>query len=390
MKRLSRKYLLNDSEFQSYISMLAVIFAGYFVTFLGAFTPEGYEGTVAETVIAIVFGLLYVGLSLKQDAFFARFDSGWGDFAYFAIQLALLFVINWMIGPGGIWLVVLPLGATAVERLPILWQILVYAAMLATIALPAGLRYGNWDAALALAISISPAILFVAVFAKVQQNESTARHRAEELTVELEASNRQLAEYATQAEELATIEERNRLAREIHDNLGHYLTVVNVQIGAAKVLMAKDDPEKATEALDKAQNLTQEGLTAVRQSVATLRESPTGNKPLTEAIAPFITETNNAGILAELTVVGEARVLDPKVEFTIYRIVQEGLTNVRRHAHASAATVCLDYSAADAVMLKIEDNGVGTAVTENGFGLLGIQERVNLLDGKVNIKSGPR
>ena len=78
------------------------------------------------------------------------------------------------------------------------------------------------------------------VFTNLSVNERKARLKAEELSADLEAANQQLSEYAIQAEELATIEERNRLAREIHDNLGHYLTVVNVQIGAAKVLMDKD------------------------------------------------------------------------------------------------------------------------------------------------------
>ena len=387
---MRNKYQLDSIEFQSYVAMLAVIFVGYFVTFLGAFTSDGYNGTTTETIWSLILGAVYVGLSLKQDDFFEKMNFVWGAIAYFTIQLLLLFAINWLVGPGGIWLVVLPLGATAVERLPLFWQLLVYILMLGTISLPVGIRYDSWDAALGLAISISPAVLFVVVFAKVQIDERAARERAEELTKELEASNRQLAEYATQAEEVATIEERNRLAREIHDNLGHYLTVVNVQIGAAKVLIGQEETEKATEALDKAQNLTQEGLTAVRQSVATLRQSPTENKPLAEAIAPFIAETNNAGILTELTVKGEPRKLDPKIEFTIYRVAQEGLTNVRKHAHASSANLLLDYESEEEVRLEIADNGVGTAVTENGFGLLGIQERINLLNGEVAITTSPQ
>ncbi|MCZ7672704.1 MAG: histidine kinase [Chloroflexi bacterium] len=73
-------------------------------------------------------------------------------------------------------------------------------------------------------MSFSPAVFFVVVFTKLGKNEREARQRAEELTAELEPANRQLAAYAIQAEELATTQERNRLAREIHDNLGHYLT----------------------------------------------------------------------------------------------------------------------------------------------------------------------
>lgn len=378
-----------SANVQSYLAMIVVIVVGYLVTFMGAFTDDGYNGTATETAVSLVLGAIYLALSLKEDDYFERFDSNAGKAFYFVIQLGLIFAINWLIGPGGIWLVALPIAATAVHVLPLIPQIVAYIAILAVIVLPIGLRFDNWDAAVALGISITPAILFVVVFTLARRREQIAREQAEALTTELEIANHQLAEYASQVEELATTEERNRLAREIHDNLGHYLTVVNVQIGAAKVLLTQDKPAKAMESLDKAQNLTQEGLTAVRQSVAALRESPIGNKPLTEALMPFINETNNAGILTELTVQGEPRVLDAKVEFTLYRVVQEGLTNVRRHAHASAAKIFLDYTQPDVVLLQIEDNGVGTALTKNGFGLLGIQERVNLLNGTINITTKP-
>mgnify|MGYP002713037018 CR=1 FL=1 len=373
----------------SYVTMIVVVVVGYLVTFMGAFSDEGYTATVEETVIAVVLGVVYLIASLVEDQYFERFSSVVGKAFYFAFVLSVLFIINWLIGPGGIWLVSLPVAATAVIFLPFWGQIIVDVLLLAVMVLPLGIRYGAWEGALFLALSLSPAILFVVVFTKAQQNAQEAREQAEALTAELEQANRQLTEYATQAEELATIEERNRVAREIHDNLGHYLTVVNVQIGAAKVLITQEQLQKATEALDKAQTLTQEGLTAVRQSVATLRESPIGNKPLAEAIAPFINETNNAGILTTLTVNGDPHVLDPKVAFTLYRVVQEGLTNVRRHAHASSAEVILDYTLPHEIRLKIKDDGVGTAVVENGFGLIGVQERVQLLNGNVNIESKP-
>ncbi len=373
----------------SYVTMIVVVVVGYLVTFMGAFSDEGYTASLAETVIAVILGVIYLIVSLVEDQYFERFSSVVGKAFYFVFVLSVLFTINWLIGPGGIWLAALPVAATAVIFLPFWGQVVVDILLLAVMVLPLGLRYDAWEGALFLALSLSPAILFVVVFTKAQQNAQEAREEAEALTAELEQANRQLTEYATQAEELATIEERNRLAREIHDNLGHYLTVVNVQIGAAKVLITQEQSQKAMEALDKAQTLTQEGLTAVRQSVATLRESPLGNKPLAEAIAPFIEETNNAGILTKLTVNGEPHALDPKVAFTLYRVAQEGLTNVRRHAHASSAEVILDYTSPYEIRLQIKDDGVGTAVVENGFGLLGVQERVQLLDGDVTVETRP-
>jgi signal transduction histidine kinase len=212
--------------------------------------------------------------------------------------------------------------------------------------------------------------------------EREARERAERLMLELEGANVKLAAYATQAEELAMTEERNRLAREIHDNLGHFLTIVNVQIEAARVVM-DSNPDRALDALDKAQELTLKGLARVRESVATLRESPVSNRPLSEAIAALVEDAKSGGIVTEFVVSGEEFALDQKVALALYRAVQEGLTNVRKHARASRIDVLLDYQRSR-VRLEVRDNGVGATETTGGFGLLGIQERMRLLGGSLN------
>jgi signal transduction histidine kinase len=186
---------------------------------------------------------------------------------------------------------------------------------------------------------------------------------------------------------MATIQERNRLAREIHDNVGHYLTVVNVQIEAARAVMAQD-PDRARTALDKAQKLTKDGLTAVRQSVAAFRESPTDSRSLIDAIQSLVQETRSSGLVAEFEVVGEHRSLDSQTKLTLFRVAQEGLTNVRKHAHASRVDVVLDYSLPQTIRLSIRDNGVGkSAAVVDGFGLIGMRERVHMLGGRLTIES---
>jgi signal transduction histidine kinase len=217
-------------------------------------------------------------------------------------------------------------------------------------------------------------------------NEQQARERAEQLMAELEDANAQLAAYATQAEELAMTQERNRLAREIHDNLGHTLTIVNVQIEAAKVMM-DSDPGRALDAMNKAQELTQKGLNRVRESVTALRESPVSNRPLAEAIASLVKEAQSTGLVTEFKVAGEPQALENKVALALYRAAQEGLTNVCRHARASRVDVLLDFQP-DEVRLEVRDNGVGAAETTGGFGLLGIRERVQLLGGRLEINTG--
>lgn len=215
---------------------------------------------------------------------------------------------------------------------------------------------------------------------------ATVRER--EGRAELDEVNRQLRQYAAQVEELATVKERNRLAREIHDGLGHYLTAINVQIEAARAVMDGDRP-RALDALHKAQTLTQEGLAEVRRSVAALRASPTESRPLPEAVAVLVEECRAAGIATELVVNGEARPLPPQAELTLYRAAQEGLTNVRKHAHVSSASVRLDYRGDGSVRLTVQDDGVGSDEASGGFGLLGVRERVQLLGGKVDIRTAP-
>lgn len=375
-----------DVETKGRLSLLIVVVIGYLVTFLGAFSSDGYQGTLSETVLALLLGVVYVLLEWYDEAYFHRLPSPGGKALYFGVQIGLIYAIQWLIGPGGVWLVSLPLAATAVYWLSPLWRWPVYAAILFGMFVSLGLRYGYWESAVFFAISVSPAIFFVVIFAEQGVRERTARHRAEELTIELAAANRQLSAYALQAEELAITQERNRLAREIHDNLGHYLTVVNVQIAAAKVLLGSDT-ERAVAALDKAQALTQEGLGAVRQSVAALRESPLGQRPLPEALADLVRQSNNTGIVTEMAVRGRPRQLTAAEQLTLYRVAQEGLTNVRKHARASRADLTLDFSSPEHVCLTIVDNGLGREREGTGFGLLGIRERVHALGGEVWVET---
>jgi signal transduction histidine kinase len=249
----------------------------------------------------------------------------------------------------------------------------------------------SWQDVLINLLSMGAALAFTLIFTSIAVRESSARSEIQRLAADLRLAHRRLAEYAAQVEELATMRERNRVAREIHDNLGHYLTVVNVQIEAAKTVM-NSQPDKAQDALDKAQNLTQEGLAAVRRSVSALRESPLENQTLAEALAGLATELREAGLVTELTIEGESANRDPKIELALYRAVQEGLTNVRKHARASRVDIWLHYLP-EQTTLTVKDNGVGTDLADENhgrFGLIGIQERVQLLDGRMEIQTAPQ
>ena len=311
-------------------------------------------------------------------------------YLYFGVQLivtaGLLFLTRDL--GGAIWVMILPVAA---QSLAYSWA---FTAVISLILLGliwlAYLGGQSFQDTILDLLSIGASMLFTLIFTSIAVRESAARSQVQRLAIDLRQANHRLAEYAAQAEELATMRERNRVAREIHDNLGHYLTVVNVQIEAAKTIM-RTQPEKAQDALDKAQNLTQEGLAAVRHSVSALRESPLANQTLAEALGQLAKEARESGLVTELLITGEAAERDPKVELTLYRAVQEGLTNVRKHARASRVDITLSYGPQETV-LTLQDNGLGADLahkSSSSFGLVGIEERVNLLNGRMQITTAP-
>jgi signal transduction histidine kinase len=229
---------------------------------------------------------------------------------------------------------------------------------------------------------------FVIVFTRVAVREKRTREHAEELSAELAAANGQLRETALRAEELAAARERNRLAREIHDSLGHYLTTVAVQLEAARALHATE-PVRALAAVEKAHGLAREALVEVRRSVGLMRaEGPA--RPLVERLRE-LAESEAGGIVA-LYVVGAARRLGPEAEHGLFRAAQEGLTNVRKHAGTDVRAVMLtaDFSAPDRVSVSVADDGRGAdgAGPAGGYGLAGLRERVALLGGTLTAGNG--
>jgi signal transduction histidine kinase len=263
---------------------------------------------------------------------------------YFAIQVALVCLLFFLMEPkarmGLLWLALLPPVAHAALLLRVKGIMLVSCLMLAVFSF----FFIRWHGVAMLPNALlifGFATLFTLVFTALVASSEQARGEVQRLAWELSNANARLRQYAVEAEELAAARERNRLAREIHDALGHYLTVVNVQIEAAKVLL-KRDATQACVALDKAQSLTREGLQDIRCSVSALRASPLDNKTLEQAVREVVENTRQSGVGVEWMLKGESRRLPPPVELTLFRVAQEGLTNVQKHSRATRAVVSLD------------------------------------------------
>lgn len=235
-------------------------------------------------------------------------------------------------------------------------------------------------------------------FGFVTQALSAARRAqatSERLLVELQAKNTQLQAYARQVETLAAAEERNRLAREVHDTLGHRLTSTAVQLEAAERLAARD-PGKTAELVASARQQVRQGLQELRQTVGRLREPLEIELSLPQALTRLAQDFQTAGglvvrlagpLLEEQPLL-PALHLTPAQRLALYRAAQEGLTNVQRHAQASQVWLRLENEPGE-IRLEISDNGQGFSVTQTpesrGFGLRGLQERAAALGGEANL-----
>jgi signal transduction histidine kinase len=211
-----------------------------------------------------------------------------------------------------------------------------------------------------------------------------SRSDAELAAVRLDAANRELGRMAVQAQELALAQERNHMAREIHDLLGHSLTVIGVQL---EVAMGATGAE-AREAVAKAKICASQGLREVRDSVRTLRGGVLYARSLSEGLEDLVVEHRQGGQNAGFQVAGVERELPAGVKLALYRAAQEGLTNVRKHAPGSRAWVELDYQAPDAVRLVVRDEGPGGESVDAGFGLQGLRERAEILGGTLVVQGG--
>jgi signal transduction histidine kinase len=362
------------------------------LAYLFVFLFNRDEFTPLELAVDTALGAGYLLWALNSNRLCARLGPRRGHWVYYVGACVLLAAMQWL-GRGLLWLALLPLTAQAVLDLPRRGWVAVMVVLLVfgwvvPFKVAAGL---DWSPLLQASLQFIPALLFVAAFSGVVAREHAARTEVERLAAALGEANHQLREYAAQAEELATAKERNRLAREIHDTLGHYLTVINVQLEAAQALMDADRVRSGA-AVAKAQALAKDGLAEVRRSVAALRASPIASRPLTEALAVLAEECRTGGIVVDYQVQGAPRRLPLPAETALYRTAQEALTNVRKHARASRVDLRLDYAAATDVRLMVQDNGVGAedpASTEGRFGLLGMRERIQLLGGEVRIVTAP-
>jgi signal transduction histidine kinase len=240
--------------------------------------------------------------------------------------------------------------------------------------------------------------LFVLLGAKSEEQNQARKQMIAELAQanqrmeEMMAENTGLqAQLLTQAREAGAGDERQRMAREIHDTLAQGLTGIITQLEAAQQTAHDAERERR---IDNAKRLARDSLAEARRSVQALRPQALEDSRLPDALAQEAARwTATSGVPAEVRTTGEPRALHPEVEVTVLRVEQEALANVAKHAAAAHAWVTLSYME-DVVTLDVRDDGTGFAQPGNpngggGFGLIAMRQRINRLAGQLEIESEP-
>jgi signal transduction histidine kinase len=355
-------------------------------------------GAVTVMVLAADWGALtwrhwaVVGLTVVQGALYVFCIAlrGWPIarrwLAMYFILGPALWVISGLILPTSWWLgmtyfgqmfgllpplAVLP-GVTVITAL-ILFYIAEWNPANITPDLGLGFLF-QWAAGMAV---------YLFILSIIRTSQSRGR-----LVAQLEAAQRELEVARQKDVELATLRERERLARDLHDSLGHALAVMAVQLEAIQRLY-KVDPERGAEHVDELKALTRRSMADLRRSLEGLRAPGLNDRSLTEALHTLSIETGQrANLHVECHVPPEANALSPAISETLWRVAQESLTNIERHAEARHVHVHVTLTP-HAVTLTVSDDGHGlspNAETRPGhYGLRGMRERVEGLGGTLTL-----
>ncbi len=359
----------------------AIVVMASYLSIFSSLEPESIQVLIWLTLI----GIAYLSVGVYGYSYVSRQPTTPLIVSYFLSQMLMGGIIVYLSrGHGLTMLILLPLSGQSVLLLRNLWMYIpaILSAAVYTIAIN-GYAY-NWQTALNNLPIYIAGVFFIMIFTQVAVGEEQARHEVNRLIRDLEAANTRLREFATQIEDLTITKERNRLAREIHDGLGHYLTTIHMQIQASLAIIDRD-PDTARSMMEKAQSLSQEALQEVRRSVNALRISTEESLPLKNRIERLLEDGLTPDLKTEFSILGNYREMDSKKSVTLFRAAQEGFSNTRKHASARHFSIVLDFTDPTFVRMNLNDDGKGADTIDGGFGLIGLQERLTLVNGNCEI-----
>jgi signal transduction histidine kinase len=240
-------------------------------------------------------------------------------------------------------------------------------------------NFGDWRVNNIVLFSLTSVFAWMLINALLAERQS--RTQLENTLQELAAT------YAVRIEDQATLQERNRIAREIHDGLGHTLAAQMIQINNA-LLFWQSDADRSLTFLKQSKQLGAEAFVEIRKSVSMLR-NPIQGQSLEIALHKLLADFQHTTKIEVEASLGVTTSLPMDVNTTLFRIVQESLTNISKHSQATKVAIKLQQS--EMIWMSIEDNGQGFDATQNttGFGLQGMRERSVALGGHLTIRSQP-
>lgn len=226
-------------------------------------------------------------------------------------------------------------------------------------------------------------LIFILYCINIINEQDNTIKEVNEWSKQLQDANERLKEYNRMTEKMVETRERNRMAREIHDTLGHVLTGVSAGVDAC-IALVDIDIEQTKKQLETIACAVRGGIKEVRRSVSELRADALEHFQLEDAIKNMVTEIN---LLSGVEVFFDSKVDSLKFnedeENVVYRIIQEGITNALRHGHATKVWIDIEKTG-EILHLKIQDNGCGCKEVKKGFGTKHMKERVRMLGGDVN------
>jgi signal transduction histidine kinase len=358
----------------------------------GSHSWARFQVGIPVTAAAALWWAL-VGARLRSDSSTAR------RLVVFTVHTALAGVLVWVDRSYGVFAYSGFLFAYGLGRR---WRLPGFAAIALIVSAALSGGYPSADVGQILTYLMVAAVMLALVLTSasitsraVDQNQERGRMITElaEAKRQLEASmaeNADLhAKLLIQARETGILDERQRLAGEIHDTLAQGLTGIIAQLGAAEHV--RDDPRDLSRHLELAQSLARSSLTEARRSVQALRPEQLEGASLPDAIAALArTWSQQSTITAELHTTGGQASAGTAAEDALYRVAQEGLSNVAKHAKATKVRLTLTYLE-DTLLLDVVDNGTGfdPAAGTDGYGLIGMQHRLARVGGTLTVEASP-
>lgn len=304
---------------------------------------------------------------------------------YFSIQTCITLAIYFLAPQGTLEVQTLYFILSAQAMLALPYKKGLYWLVVFTLLTFFGAIYARGWGLFLGSLAASGGYLCFALFGASLRRAEMAKEHSNVLLTELQTAHKQLSSYATQAKQLAISEERNRIAREMHDSLGHRLTVAIVQLEGAKRLV-NTNPETSADIIDNMRTELKDGLNELRYSISDLRHDREDS--IQVALSNLAQQFELSTGIPVVLEIDYVRDLSDAHYHTLYRTAQEGLTNI--HKHAQARTIKLNLKEIDQhITLVLSDDGIGLTPKKDyeHYGIQGLEERALALSGSISLES---